>query len=169
MSKTKSSLYIDPKDLRLVLADLGRLGSNVTKKAVIRRALMKAGVDMKKSIERNAFNAIDDHGEMADSFAWRQGTVKRGYLSMFIRSIPSKGGKLTTIFENGTDDRYHKSGWWTGKIENGMGKTSGSMINTKFIQRGFDSNSSMTGASIVNQIKIEVAKVVRRSSKLNNK
>lgn len=164
----KTRLYLDQNDVRMALKDLSVLGTNVTKKMVIRRALMKAGTPIKAVIEKNAFNAIMDHGEMAGSFRWRSGTVRKGFLSMFIRSMPDAGGFLTKIFEDGTDDRYTSKGWWTGKIEEGMGKTTGSPINTKFIQRGFDATANVAGASIIAEIKAQVAKVVARSKKLNN-
>lgn len=168
----KAQFFVDSADMRSVLNDLGRLGTDVTRKMVIRRALKTAGAPIKAAIEKNAFSAIMDHGQMAGSFKWRQGTVKRGYLSMFIRSIVTQdkgGGYLTKIFEDGTKDRYQKSGWWTGRIEDGTGKTTGSPIETKFIQRGFDSQAELAASSIINLVKVEVTKVVARSKKLNNK
>lgn len=167
MSK-KPQFYLDQNDVRLALLDLKNLGNNVTKKMVIRRALVVAGTPIKAMIEKNAFNALMDHGEIASSFRWRSGTIRKGFISMFIRSIPSAGGNLTKIFEDGTDDRYTTAGWWTGKIEGGIGKTTGSPINTKFIQRGFDATATMAGARILNEIKMQVTKVVNRSKKLNN-
>jgi hypothetical protein len=167
--KGANQFYIDKKDIKLALKDLGRLGTDVTKKQVVRRALKTAGADMKKQVERNAFKAIMDHGEMAESFRFRSGTRKKGYLSIFIRSIPKYGGNLTKIFEDGTKDRFTKSGWWTGKIDDGQGKTVPHKINTKFIQRGFNQEEASTSRKILKHIKIQVDKVVAKSKKLNKK
>tara|TARA_R110000803_G_scaffold210835_1_gene284142 strand:+ start:11001 stop:11510 length:510 start_codon:yes stop_codon:yes gene_type:complete len=169
MAIRNARFYIDPMDIKAALNDLGTLGTNVTKKTVIRRALKTSGEPLKKLIERNALNSINDHGQMADSFRWRSGTLKRGYISMFIRSIPKYGGNLTKIFEDGTNDRFTKSGWWTGKIDNGPGKSVPTEIRTKFIQRGFDAEEDKTARKIIGQIRLQVTKVVARSKKLNNR
>ena len=168
MAVKNTKFYIDPADIKSALSDLGSLGTNVTKKTVIRRALKTSGSSMKSLIERNALQSINDIGEMSGSFRWRSGTMRKGYLSMFIRSIPKYGGNLTKIFEDGTSDRFTKSGWWTGKIENGPGKSVPNEIKTRFIQRGFDAEEDKTAREIIQQIRIEVAKVVARSKKLNN-
>ena len=171
---TGNQLYIDRSDLKQLENDLNNLGSRMEQVSVGRRAIKKAGAIMLADIKRNATQALDDFGKLSGSIKFRSKSSKRlGMVSVWIQPVYNLGGELGTIFEKGTDDRYHKKKkwysmgrWWVGRIQDGKKKTSMGENELGYLLKGFLKNAISTGDKMVKNIGDEVDEQIRKSKKL---
>jgi len=167
--KTKAPvLYLDKKDVAQLNKDLKRLSDQTTKNSVVRSSLKKGGRIIRKEIKKNVITAFDGGYKLAPTFVFKQGTKKKAYVTVWVQSdvkIGTGHGKLTTIFENGTDDRYTETGWWTGKIKQG-GSGNGINIKLEFVQRAFNDKARKAIDVIVRSTTERIDSIVSSSKKL---